>query len=335
MEHSNNYTLVRLLLATAVLYSHSFALLGLDEPVALNRTFGNAAVHGFFVISGYLITGSYLTSSGLGIFALKRVLRIGPALVVGYAASMWALAHFDRFADNPVPYIANGSIWTLSWEVLMYLGVAFAGLMGMLRRSVLASVYACCLIIFFLNSASATLPFLSIAPLAMLFLGGSFIRLHAGIFDVRRYGLASVLLLAAIFTPETSSILFSGLKTIPFLWGPELSIANLQLLIYIVALPFAMIFICQYFYVSVPIKNDYSYGVYLFAWPLQQAVVSTAQQRDFLLGPLGLFLMAGGLTVLASVVSWHLLERPMMQLRTLRLPGHRTVLKVEDGARRA
>ncbi|MBN9551973.1 MAG: acyltransferase family protein, partial [Alphaproteobacteria bacterium] len=62
---SDNFTAVRLIAALSVVLSHSYPMLGLPvEPIIMNRSLGNFAVHCFFVISGYLIAGSLARSPG-------------------------------------------------------------------------------------------------------------------------------------------------------------------------------------------------------------------------------------------------------------------------------
>lgn len=79
---NNSLNLIRLILALAVLVHHSWPLTGAaDEPVFAGETLGGWAVSGFFVISGYLITGSRF-SHGLGDYLVHRIARIMPAFIV-------------------------------------------------------------------------------------------------------------------------------------------------------------------------------------------------------------------------------------------------------------
>src|SRR4249919_485571 len=85
----NNFNLVRILAAFAVLVSHSFPLAmgligGMVEPLKarLDVTLGSIAVDLFFIASGFLVTGSLLTRKSIVEFLWARVLRIYPALLV-------------------------------------------------------------------------------------------------------------------------------------------------------------------------------------------------------------------------------------------------------------
>ncbi|MET0742715.1 MAG: acyltransferase family protein, partial [Microvirga sp.] len=84
-EH-NNFTLMRLLLALAVVVSHAFSVASgtlTDEPLLVSTgfTLGEHAVNGFFAISGFLVTMSY-DRRGWRDYVIARTLRIAPGLVV-------------------------------------------------------------------------------------------------------------------------------------------------------------------------------------------------------------------------------------------------------------
>jgi peptidoglycan/LPS O-acetylase OafA/YrhL len=319
MPTSNNFTLVRLTLAILVLFSHSYALVGRIEPMFLSRSLGNFAVHCFFAISGYLIAGSFISSASISNFILKRSLRILPALIVAYYFSKLAIYYCGGYVTNPVPHLSNGSLWTLSWESLMYTGIAVAGALQMLRPGPLAALYSSALLLFFVHMQEKSPAVQVIAPLALLFLGGAFLRVHNDALNIQRYGTVALISLFVLFAPGVSEYIYAALKLIPFAWGPNVSYPYVRLIAYLIALPVAMIFLCQYFFVSLPFKNDYSYGLYVFAWPIQQCIVYGANQYGYSLGPKSLFLTSGALTMLAAVACWHLLEQPAMRLKNVRL----------------
>src|SRR5690606_32522939 len=161
----NNFDFLRFLAASAVVFGHSFWLSGrgATEPLRLltgSYDTADIAVHVFFVMSGFLIAASWLNSRNPIEFFGKRALRIFPALciailltvlVVGPLATRWPLDEYwsdgqtlrylsnialltqfhlpGVFADNPFPHTVNGSVWTLPYEVMMYVSVLLLGLL--------------------------------------------------------------------------------------------------------------------------------------------------------------------------------------------------------------
>jgi peptidoglycan/LPS O-acetylase OafA/YrhL len=59
------------------------------------------------------------------------------------------------------------------------------------------------------------------------------------------------------------------------------------------------------------LRSDYSYGVYLYAFPLAQVVGTTFPR----LQPLQLALAAYIPTLLLGALSWHFVERPFLKLK--------------------
>jgi peptidoglycan/LPS O-acetylase OafA/YrhL len=171
-DHHNNIGLIRLLLAVAVIGSHSYQLcLGpsASDPLAVltsgQESGGSLAVNLFFLLSGYLITKSWLMSSSATAYLRKRILRIYPGFLVAIvvsaiiaaASSPNALAYFRgllgrndsllrtalllhnpnecldhsaAFVGNPYPDAVNHSLWTLQPELFCYLLLAGMGAVG-------------------------------------------------------------------------------------------------------------------------------------------------------------------------------------------------------------
>ncbi|WP_432468695.1 acyltransferase family protein [Agarivorans sp. Z349TD_8] len=155
----NNFKLIRMLAACLVVYSHSFCLATGNEhsePIAqyLGLSLGYIAVDIFFITSGLLVCKSLLTARSLTIFVLSRCLRIYPALItsvifcclLGLQLSKLSLGQYlshnetqnfliynssiivgdyqmlpDVFTSAPYNRSVNGSLWTLPWELKMYL----------------------------------------------------------------------------------------------------------------------------------------------------------------------------------------------------------------------
>lgn len=318
--HRNNFNLLRLIMACAVVYSHSFALLGLEEPVLWGRTLGSLSVHGFFVISGYLICQSYLRTSSLLAFTWRRVLRIVPGLVVAIAFTKALAALCGGFAANPVAYIANGPVWTLTWEAVCYAGLAALGLIGVLNRYSLPAVFASAWLLYLANMGSVSEAFAVIAPLAMMFLTGAFIFVMESTIHAEKSMGASVAGLVLITSPYIFSVVSATVRgLVPFLWGPPINDLQFMHLIYMAAFPFFVIYLGKDLRWVFEMKNDVSYGVYVFGWPLAQALIFTATALGFVWTQAGFFVATMLILLPLGYLSWRLVEKPAMRIKGLRL----------------
>jgi len=325
MATSNNFTIIRLILAMMVIYSHSYAVTGHPEPTMLGRSFGNLAVHGFFVLSGFLITESYLRSGDLQSFAIKRFFRIIPALVPAHFFAAFLFNYFAGYASNPYPGLKNGPLWTLPWEGLMYTSIGIFGVLQILDRKIITSCLALGMLLVFTKIGTRNDSVEIIAPLMLLFVTGSFIRLSQDYLNLRKFGIASAVVLALLFMPVLSDHAWKILHRLPWAWGPSLDFYQFRFFPYILAFSFFMIFLARHFFYSIKIDVDLSYGVYIFGWPIQQSAVAIIKSHGFSLHPLLLFAISVFLTTVIAAASWFFVERPMIQL------GHRLVSKTKHG----
>ena len=156
----NNFNLIRFIASMAVLVSHSYAIhFGSSEyePLTreLGRSLGSFAVDVFFITSGFLIYASLNRATYIQDYALSRVLRIFPGLIVMTALTVFVLGpittdlspmnYFSSlqtweyaiknsvlltrveyelpgvFTDNPLGPAVNGSLWSLPFELYMYI----------------------------------------------------------------------------------------------------------------------------------------------------------------------------------------------------------------------
>lgn len=338
----NNFNLIRILAALAVLVSHSFAVsLGFDEAepgrVSLQLTPGDVAVDVFFVISGFLVTGSLLARASVREFVWARVLRIYPALLTMVVVVVFVLgplmstisagSYFASpltwiflvknstafisigkflpgvFEDLPYPSEVNASLWTLFYEVSMYewllafwlVGGGLARRFGTPRGKLFFGL---------INGACI------VAMLA--YLG---VRLH-------HPGFHPFLRLFYFFF--TGAALYAHRGRVPLSWPACLAVLVAMLLatssataffvVYTIGLPYVVLFVAHAPGGALRRYNrlgDYSYGIYIFAYPIQQTLVSFNPG----LQPLALIVASLGVTLPLAVISWHLIERPALSLR--------------------
>jgi peptidoglycan/LPS O-acetylase OafA/YrhL len=333
--HDNNFQLLRLLAALAVVLFHCYALTGrwTDEPLwrlAHDQNLGALGVEIFFVVSGFLVTQSWLTRRRLDQFVMARVLRVYPALIaatlltiaLGAASSKLPWAGFlanpqtgdyfwhtalgvdvrDRlpgaFAANPYPHVVNGSLWTLPVELRLYLALAAAGVAGLLAHR-----------LSWLAAAAAALAALYAWP-------AQAIDLLAG------HGAAIVLRLAALFLLGSLAYawrdvlpvsLAAGLAALGLMaWNPggyPRGILFAPLLAYVVLV---LAYDPRLRLRAFNRVGDYSYGLYVYSFPLQQTVV----ERMPGVAPLALFAWALPAALAVAIVSWHALEQPALGLKS-------------------
>jgi peptidoglycan/LPS O-acetylase OafA/YrhL len=327
----DNFGLLRLALAFAVVISHAFSVkTGLvdDEPLKwlTGFTLGEHAVNGFFAISGFLVTMSF-ERRGWRDYVLARSLRIMPGLIAAVLATalimgplltslplkayladpaLWRFVTttpvtFKSTLPLPGVFEANpfrfpmGTVWTLKYELLCYGGVLLAGLAGLMRFKGLVLGLVILL-------AVAAFAREIIAP------GGS-------------KGLETALRLPLIFLAGGAA----------YLWRERL---NLSRLLMISLLSFVVLLSATPFYkpllylwtayamlvlalrpaltgrLPAP-ETDLSYGVYLYGWPLQQALVALLPN----VSAAELMLPSLILTALVAALSWFCVEKPALALK--------------------
>lgn len=332
----DNFAIIRLGLALAVVVSHAFSVTTgapAAEPLVRSTGFslGEHAVNGFFAVSGFLVTMSY-DRRGPRDYALARFLRIAPgfvaavlavALLLGpaltrlpapeYLASpgLWrfvgaTLGGFKSTATLPGLFEANpfrfpmGTVWTLKYEALCYGGVLALGLAGLLRsRPVALAVvvgFAVAVAALDLLAPEAGKGVQTALRLPLIFAAGGALYLW------RDQARLSGLVLAAFVL---ATVLLQG----TFAYRATLFLAEAYGVIWLALAPG----------LALPRLNpraDLSYGTYLYGWPIQQSLhqLWPASQSLALLGP------AIALTLAAAAASWFLVERPALGLKA-RLVG--------------
>jgi peptidoglycan/LPS O-acetylase OafA/YrhL len=329
----NSFQLIRLVLAIAVLYRHSFDLLASGHAdVVLDlippRThLGRIALCFFMVVSGFLVTHSWFASTGWRDFLGRRVLRVYPAFVVASVFSAFVaapigsplgFAYLDTldlgrflldvaqlnklsvppsFLANPFPGPINGSLWSIKIEFECYLVLMALGLVGLLRqRRAVLSLFVLLLVG---HAIQGYVPsrfdrFANHVQLATFFFAGSVAYLYRD--RIRRsYGWLEIAALATIVT----AILEIGFVEL-------LPIFGTYILLYLAYEPRLM-------KVALGRRVDLSYGIYLYAWPVQQLTIQALGSAA--LNPYTLTLLALAISAGLAWVSWQFVERPFLALK--------------------
>lgn len=331
----NNFNLIRMIAASGVLVSHAFPIAlgtGTAQPfeATTGYTLGWICVAIFFAISGFLITRSFDRKSRIENWLSARIARLFPGLIVvsvliavfyGPVFTTLPLGeYFSRgqtysyvprnvtlvslqyglpgvFADHPYPVAINGSLWTLVHEVACYFGVFLAGIMGALasRRlfALICLLYAVAYVVTGLPGIAEHLPDKA-APLRLLsypFVIGMALYVWRDRVRLSWPIAAGLGILAAVLRP---TVLFEP--------------------VFVAAIAYAT-FVLAYLPGGVLRHynrlGDYSYGMYVYAFPLQQAAIALAGPMS----PAMNIAIAFPITLLFAVLSWTWVEKPTLDRR--------------------
>jgi peptidoglycan/LPS O-acetylase OafA/YrhL len=316
-------TWLRLFLALGIFTFHSVTIsygsaAAIPPPLA---ALARLILPMFFALSGFLIAASLSRSDSLIRFIVFRAVRLLPALIVVVLASMLILgplltsegakAYFTSgelapylgniagrphyslpgvFLHNPRPGVVNGSLWTIPAEVWCYFGLVPFYLVGFLYRPAMLLI------------TTAT----------------SFLLLTAGFY----------------FRAEWAGALPTGELVLPFLagvavfaaadWLPSHPLLAGSAFIgalllsadaswsVVVSLPLAYATVWLGMRSLPPSPGDYSYGLYLVGYPVQQAFVACFVGHPWYDTWLSCLPLSLGIAALL----WHFVEKPLLDRKT-------------------
>lgn len=328
---------MRLLLAIGVIGLHSI-IVCYGQIVEIGfwqsplRPFVRMILPMFFVLSGFLVAGSLLRTKTIGMFLGLRAIRIFPALTVEvllsalilgplftslalsnyfthpqFFAYFWNVVghvHFmlpGVFDNNPYPNVVNGQLWTVPFELYCYVALGVISLANVKRAPWVVAMGAITILILYIVLKifrDGGVPGYIVGPvpgalLIIFFLIGVLVYLIKEYIPYSHY--------IGIFSLLISSI---SLSILPY--GEFISIIPVS-----------------YFTVYIGLMNpsrtffvegaDYSYGLFLYGYPIQQALV--AMNDIFQNWAINfIFTMVFGL--LFAAMSWHAVEKPALGFRT-------------------
>jgi peptidoglycan/LPS O-acetylase OafA/YrhL len=303
------------------------------------ETLGGIAVAGFFVLSGALIAQSWTRTPSLWRFLWHRFLRVFPAFWAcllttilvfaplvgkierGTLEQYWtwpvnpplgylrlnAWLHINQYgiagllAKNPHPYAFDGSLWSLEYEFICYLGVAILGLSGVLNRH----RWGRGVVLLLLGVCIAVATRASWQPDHHPFDGTLFL--------LGGYFLAGV----AYHQWRDRTPLQGKLG----LASAALTVASAPLGVYHYVAPITCGYLVLWLGAALPFKNfdknaDFSYGLYIYAFPVQQLLAVLNWRHH---GAGQFFLTSVALTLPLAVASYYLVERPCLRKKNLML----------------
>lgn len=342
-RRDNSFLLVRLLAALAVLVSHGVALhSGHAETEPWRQAFGitpgSVAVDVFFVVSGLLITQSLDRRRDAIAFWAARLLRIWPGLLVALvlttlvgsaltklpatrywlAADTWRYLLWNStvvwrtayelpglFTDNPFPRAVNGSLWSLRFEVRAYLGLFVAwwclqawGRPGAARALALAAA----LVLMGLHLQAVAQGPVEASPWRLYALFAVGAALH--------HWRAVCPFTPAIVTAHALALLLALFHRPWFAFTYSLVLPGLVL--GVALLPQGRI-------LKFNRLGDLSFGVYLYAFPVQQCVMQWCPTCSLSAS----MAETAALTLTLAALSWHWVEKPMVAWGAEWLRRHR------------
>jgi peptidoglycan/LPS O-acetylase OafA/YrhL len=336
ITHDNNFNFIRLVLTILVLLAHAPELIDGDRHRELltnifhTLSFGELAVNGFFLLSGYLILQSWQRQPQLGNFLKKRILRIYPGFLIASLVSISIVTplaihpidffrHIDVighlqdllfltppsappniFQGQPYPKV-NGSLWTIFHEFRCYLLVAIVGVLGGLKRSTTWLVLSAFVFIGHNLPLAVCFPQLPeelahqvgdlIRLLTFFCAGGCFYLLRERIHYIKNRALLALgIVTISLFNHSMLQLTLPTLGGYVFFWFAFLKIPILK---------------------QFGTASDVSYGIYLYGWPTEKLLIWYLPS----LSPSVIFICAVCITYVCGFISWHLVEKPCLQLR--------------------
>ena len=285
----------------------------------------------FFALSGFLVAGSLGRCRSLVGFLGLRLIRIYPALavetllsalVIGPLLSTLAPAEYLRdplfarylwnavgdvhftlpgvFSGNPLPGVVNGQLWTVPYELGCYVALAALVVVGIGRRRALAPVATALVLVVFVAAKLAR---------------------HGGVMPTVDAALPGPLLLASFLAGVSLYLYRAEVPHDPRLFAGALAgaLALLGAVPYGEYLaPLLVAYVTVYLGLLDPARlriiggADLSYGVFLYSFPIQQAVCGEwAWARHWAVN----LAVCVPLSLGVAALSWTLVERPALRLR--------------------
>jgi len=338
-ETGNNFNLLRLFSAFLVLYGHGHMLHQVPLNTDLSHVLG---LYIFFTISGFLIASSWSNDPNVVRYFVRRSWRIFPALIVVILLTVLVLGPListlssDEYFNHPVthqylkniflriyyelpgvfnenlyPNSVNGSLWTLPIEFSLYMSIVIIGVLIPNGRLSSALLFGVCLSLTLLGpTLSSDAIFIYGFELKELFVLGGFFGAGAVIYhwNISRYfsvtSFAIVLIVGVFMRQWPSFFAVFVYFMVPFLVICFGSMSSGRL---------------DFFN-----RADYSYGLYIYAFPVQQTILHLFPELSMFWSISSTFFV----TIVFAIFSWHCIEKPALAYK----PKRKVKIKENDQA---
>lgn len=332
----NSFDAVRIVAALVVIFGHAHPLSAHPDDVIVGNAVQSVAVKIFFIVSGFLVARSWESDPHLYRYLLRRCMRLIPGLalvlvltiaVLGPAFTTLPSGHYFAnsgtwrylvynvflypiyslpgvFVDNVYPNAVNGSLWSLPAEFLMYLVLPVVFLTTIVDRSrwlliLVTAALAVCSLVYLRAPSDHQLVFWgtgsrSVADVGPYFFLGALYSLTV----MKRWLSAPV------------SLLLLGVLALFQTPDPTLQQIGLMIVLPYAVLSFAVLptpVICR-----AGRFGDPSYGIYLYGFPVQQALFHLCGPT---MGPLDNAFIASVIALMLGYASWHLLEKRVLAFK--------------------
>ncbi|WP_187992543.1 acyltransferase family protein [Vibrio harveyi] len=329
-NYFNTINLIRHIAALLVIYAHSFELIETNQvdslKYLLNVDMGFLAVNVFFFLSGSLIYQSAVNSTNLLNYFSKRGIRILPALwvcliittllfwidsdlyltdyltdsiTINYLLNAFLMGEYivlDIFDNNFYSFVGNGSLWTLRYEVVMYIIASIFVFKVVRKRNYI--VYALFLVFFILMCVTIsddTNAFKNLGRLGTFFFAGAI----SSKISFRSWDKRFLILMPALI----------GMTHIISFVGKEYLVS----LCFIILIKWLIDLVNNLDNNSKVIKFDISYGLYIYAFPVQQFLSKYLFFSDVYF----YFLCSTLITSILATCSWTVVESKALKFKNV------------------
>jgi peptidoglycan/LPS O-acetylase OafA/YrhL len=333
VRHANNFQALRWIAASLVILAHAHGIRGFQDEYFrfTGLELGWSAVVMFFTISGYLISAS-VQRHPAGEFWKARFLRIFPGLIVCTAITGVIISAFSTlsFADyftnhqtlryifgsgtllsmeyslpgafqNNVLKFANGSLWTLRYEVaayfILFMLFVVSSRAGIKFANIIVVCGVACAIGYLVPVALGRSIPVQASNIFSLFIPFSI----GAWFQATRQNTPNVVLILVVLS---LSAVLAGTSQ-----GMIIATASVAVLTLWIA------FGVKRMFAGLNAFPDYSYGIYIYAYPVQQMTSVLLPGWN----PFIHVVVSFAVTIVPASLSWHFIEKPALALKSTRI----------------